>query len=414
MFPKKIFKYFIFILAILYSLNNYFFERQFYFNEILSLVGVMLFGVHLIRKKSVLVIPNSNIFKLLLLFWLLCFFHLIVCTFTKTNWYFYLRSSVTFYSSAIFFIGFYWKEDFTIFFKKIKIIFTIGVLALIPTPNPGYLGRYLDRYSVSVFFSFFFKRNSFLTSIVILLLNFLYAYFYQSLTATLIGILLFIIVNIPKYNHFRLLFISGLIAFISFFTYLTPYFPLYKEGATGHYLFGNVNHVYQQNRILRIDPNSSWRMVFWYRIVVEGFPKNMIGIGLGTPILPYEKGADTAEGNYDDEHDAHTIGAHNTFITIFVRLGIGFLVILCSFYTIILKEFYRYKRHYQSNNDIIFFIGFFTISIIGLFNPLLETPTYAGVYWFFLGLVAKSIFQRRNKVPVLHTKITTNENTPYS
>ncbi|MCU0437702.1 MAG: hypothetical protein MUC49_07275 [Raineya sp.] len=391
---KKYVKYLIFVIFILYGLNYDVFEKKFFFNEILSLVGLVLFFKYSLKKKGILIIPKSGILRLIFVFWTVCIFHFIISIFTKTNWFFYFRSSVLFYASFVFFIGFYWKDDFTTFIKKIRLLFTIIIFSLIPTAHPTPLGRFMDRYSASIFFAFFFKRNNFIISIIILILNFLYAYFYQSLTVTLIGIILFIVVNIRFYNHFRFLFISGLTAFLGLFLYLTPYFPLYKEGSTGHHLFGNLHYVYQHNRILQVDVNSSWRMVFWYRIVVEEFPQNIVGLGFGTPLLPYTEGKKTAESIHDDEHDAHTTGSHNTFITVFVRLGIVFLFIIYYLYTIILKNFYRYKQYYIQNNDIIFFIGFFAISIIGLFNPTLETPTYAGSYWFFLGLVAKSIFQR--------------------
>ncbi|GAB4131250.1 MAG: hypothetical protein OHK0045_23990 [Raineya sp.] len=136
-------------------------------------------------------------------------------------------------------------------------------------------------------------------------------------------------------------------------------------------------------------------MVYWYRIIVEKFPQNIVGIGIGTPYLPYIEGKDTAESNHDDKHDAHNTGSHNTYITLFARFGVSILLFFYLLYTHILKDFYRYKTYYLQTNQIAFFIGFFTISVIGLFNPLLETPTYSGLFWFFLGTVAKVIFERK-------------------
>jgi hypothetical protein len=199
----------------------------------------------------------------------------------------------------------------------------------------------------------------------------------------------------PTYSLFRLLFLVAFISFIGLFAYLSPDLAKYSEEEKGKNLFGNQELVCKSNKILSADPNSSWRMVYWYRVVVENFPKNLLGIGFGTPYLPYVPGKDTAESLYDDEHDAHLTGTHNSFITLFVRLGILVLPFFFFLYAIILKEFYRFKQYYVANHHIVFFMGFFAISIIALFNPVLETPMYAGLYWFFLGLVAKSIYERK-------------------
>lgn len=385
----------VFLMFLLYGLNYTIFERKFFFNEILSLIGFIILLRYSLKKDFKLHVPRLDLFKLLMFFWALCGFYIFVSLFFKTNWYFYFRHFVIFYSTFTFFIAFFWKDYFLHFMQKIRKKFTLIILLLIPTYPPSYEGRLLDRYSGSVFFPFFFKKIRFSAYIILLILNFAYAYFFQSLTGTLMAILVFIMMIIPSYSVFRLLFITAFISFISLFIYLSPNLAKYSEGAKGSNLFGNQEKVYQSSKILSADPNSSWRMVYWYRIVVERFPENLLGIGFGTPYLPYQEGKDTAESNYDDEHDAHLTGTHNSYITIFARLGVLALVFFFVLYTIVLKEFYRFKQYYIANNHILFFIGFFAISIIALFNPTLETPTYAGTYWFFLGLVAKSIYERR-------------------
>lgn len=385
----------IFLMVLLYGLNYAIFEKKLFFNEILSLTGFVIFLKYSLKKNLILQIPRLDIFYLLVFFWSLCGFYIFFSLFFKTNWYFYFRHFVIFYSTFTFFIAFFWKDQFLQFMQKIRKTFTLIILLLIPTYPPTYEGRLLDRYSGSVFFPFFFKKIRFSAYLILLMLNFAYAYFFQSFTGTLMAILIFFIMIIPNYSVFRLLFITAFISFISLFIYLSPNLAKYSEGAKGSNLFGNQERVYQSSKILSADLNSSWRMVYWYRIVVVNFPQNLLGIGFGTPYLPYQEGKNTAESNYDDEHDAHLTGTHNSYITIFARLGILAIVFFFALYTIILKEFYRFKQYYIANNHILFFIGFFAISIIALFNPTLETPTYAGTYWFFLGLVAKSIHERR-------------------
>lgn len=385
----------VFLMFLLYGLNYTIFEKELFFNEILSLIGFIIFLQYTLKKDFKLHVPRLDLLKLLMFFWALCGFYIVFSLFFKTNWYFYFRHFVIVYSTFTFFIAFFLKNEFLHFMQKIRKKFTLIILLLIPTYPPSYEGRLLDRFSGSVFFPFFFKKIRFSVYLILLLLNFVYAYFFQSFTGTIMAILIFIIMILPNYSVFRLLFIIAFISFTSLFIYLIPHLKQYKDYSAGSRLFGNQEIVYRSSKILSADPNSSWRMVYWYRVVVENFPQNLLGIGFGTPYLPYTEGKDTATSPYDDEHDAHLTGTHNFFITLFARLGILVIIFFFAVYTTILKEFYRYKQYYIANHHIVFFMGFFAISIIALFNPVLETPTYAGVYWFFLGLVAKSIYERR-------------------
>jgi len=380
-------------MVILYGLNNSFFERNFFFNEILSCIGIIVFLANGVNKKFNLYIPKSDLFKMLFLFWGICGVHLIASVFLKTNWYFYFRNSVIFYSSFTFFIGFYWHKEFKHFLFRIRKFLVVAILGLMPTRNLVLL----DRFSAAVFFPFFFKKGIFFTTLFILLLNFLYAYFFASMTAALIGIILIGIILLPKYAYFQLAFISIFLTVAVVFASLAPSLKLYQENSESHRLFGNVKAVYQSNKLLQIDGNSSWRTILWYRVIVDEFPKNIWGLGFGTPLLKYKPNAKTVESDHHDEHDAHVIGVHNTYITLFARLGILVLLFFYVVYTFVLKEFYYFRSFYQKSQDYTIFLAFFTISIIGLFNLVLESPIYAGLYWFLLGLLAKAIFERRKQ-----------------
>ncbi len=385
-------RYAIILLFLLYGLNNTYFERNFYFNEILSLFGFGVFVFASLKKNLKLVFPKSYLIRLLLAYWAIFLIYAIVSLPLKTEWYFYFRHFSIFYSSFIFFLGFYWLEDFRRLMQKLRKLLIGFYLLFIPTDHPHYFGRVLDRYSVSAFFPFAFRKISYW---ILFVVNILYAYFFDSLTGIILSIIILVVLILPTYAHFRLLFIAALISFSALFMYLSPYFAKYKENAQGNHLFGNLHYVYQHSKILQIDHNTSWRMVYWYRLLVEDFPENIFGKGIGTPYLPYIEGKDTAESNYDDKHDAHTTGSHNTYVSMFARFGVSILLFFFLLYTYILKDFYRNKIYYTQKGDVLFFVAFFTVSVIGLFNPFLETPTYSGLYWFFLGAVAKSIFNRQ-------------------
>jgi O-antigen ligase len=139
-------------------------------------------------------------------------------------------------------------------------------------------------------------------------------------------------------------------------------------------------------------------MILWFRGIVECFPENLFGIGLGTPLLPYKQHVTTSDLGHSDEYISHVFGLHNTYITLFVRFGIPFIIFLIVIYRTIFKEFFNHRKYYISNrNDIALFLGFFTISTVGLFNLLLETPTLASIYWVSLGFVSKAIYYRQKK-----------------
>ncbi|WP_243390558.1 O-antigen ligase family protein [Raineya orbicola] len=211
----------------------------------------------------------------------------------------------------------------------------------------------------------------------------------------MVGCFLFVILLIRHYALIRLVLIVLIVVFWGLIAFFSPSLQLYREDSKSTNLFGNVDKVLQDNVLLRIDGNSTWRLILWYRLTVDEFPRNIWGLGFGTPLIPYKKGADTADSDYNDEHDAHVIGAHNTYVTLLARLGILYIFVLYGIYTIVFKEFYRFRAYYVAHQEYSFFIAFFTISIIGLFNLVLESPIYAGLYWFFLGTVAKSIFNRQ-------------------
>jgi hypothetical protein len=288
-----------------------------------------------------------------------------------------------------FFVGFYLFTYQQAYFNKIRKL--LGAFLTIVVTIGARL--WLDRFSGSVFFPYMFKRAKIFSYVVLLLINIIYAITFESLTVLLITVILSVIVVIKKYYQFQL---TAIIAGVSFFIlviFVSPSLKLYKRGE--YRLFGNTTAVMEDNVLLRIDPNSTWRLLFWYRVVIENFPQNIVGIGMGTPLLYYMPGHDTTESAFDDEHDIHVMGVHNSFLTLFVRLGVPFLFILLYIYIVIFKDYYSWRHYYQANNFILLFLSFFTISVIGLFNLVLESPIYASLYWILLGFVARAIEFRK-------------------
>ena len=193
------------------------------------------------------------------------------------------------------------------------------------------------------------------------------------------------------YGVLLVLFISVTIMFI----YLLPNFDLIKND----YDFNNdkaIGQVRKSNPILAIDANTTWRLVLWKEIIVDDFPENLFGLGFGTPALKYYPIEDMKKL----PTLPYVLGAHNSFVYLFGRLGVIFLLLIIPIYDVIFREYFYYKAVYYSNKQILIFWSFFASTIIALFNPALESPIYAAGYWLLLGLVARCIYNRRSAVVI--------------
>jgi hypothetical protein len=386
---EKYFSICLYFLWTLYCLNFYIFERVFYINEILSFFGFFLFMFKSFRDKK-FIIPNSGLYKYMLWFMLLCGIHLIISLFRLTNLYYYLRNSVILYSAFTFFIGFYLFDYFLPFLNKIRWILLIFLMYAFIFPDfPGLL----DRQNVAVLFPFLWQGNKKTVYIFFAIAILAYVASYTALTVFIVGVAVLAVMHLKYLRHLQLAFLAGLIFIVGFSVYFSPNINLYKTGP--YNMFGNLDAVYSTNPIFRIDQNSSWRLVYWYRVITEKYPENLVGIGFGTPLLPYKPGYKTIDSSYNDEHDSHVMGVHNTFLTLFIRLGIPFLVLMYLIYGIVLKDFFTYKMFHIQQNYYKIFMAFFVISVISLFNLVLESPTCAAVFWVLLGLLAQAIERRK-------------------
>lgn len=391
---RALFTWVIFLVYLLYSLNHIIFERIFYFNELLSFVGLICF-IRFYIKGTKLIIPKFIIFRCVLLFQVLFLVHAAISFPDRTNNYYYLRHFSIFYSSFIFFLGFGLSKEFISIFTKIyKLLFTFLFINI-----PLKLGVYgLGRYTGPLFLSFLTKniKNNGLLILVFIVVA--YAVLQNEDTAIVFAFFLIYIHFFKKFKDFKIV-VTLITAFIIFFfIYFNDNILLYKTG--GYRLFGNISAVRESHAVFALDSNTTWRIMLWYRHIVEKFPENLFGVGIGNAIIPYKENMITAysHNRVNDEHMAHLTGAHNSLVTVFTRFGfIGVWLILVPIYRVF-KFYFNNDLFIKNNYYLPFFIAYFFILFVMLLNPGLFSPIYSGNYWMLLGIVGGIIYNYKNPV----------------
>jgi hypothetical protein len=382
MIQKKTISYFIFFAATCYIITPWFFERNFFINEFLAATGLFL----LIFNRFKVGNDHISIYLVLLLTWSTV--HLTTSIFRQDTMYYYFRNSVISYSMFTFFAGFFLLKYLSGFIAWIRNIlrYYIGIFLFFPLPLTFY-----ERIGISALFPSLFKnaRYRFLPMILIFI-NIIYAVTYDSATALMNACFLFLLFISPGYKFFKQTIVIGLLACALLFIYLQPNLSLIKNQFTPRSTKA-IQEVMQSNALLQIDGNTTWRLVIWNQILVDNFPANLFGIGFGTPMLkayPIDDYSKLATLPY-------VMGGHNSFIYLFGRLGIPFLVLITLIYITIFKEYFYHKQYYYSTNQIFIFWSFFAITVMALFNPILESPLFASAYWLLLGFISRCIYNRK-------------------
>ncbi|MCZ8068830.1 MAG: hypothetical protein ACK5BJ_07435 [Bacteroidota bacterium] len=389
---KKYLAFFCLFIVTLYTVGPYFFEKNFFLNEILSLIGLIVFATKGFKIK------RSAISLNVLLLIGLGMAHAIVSLFVNDGWYFYFRNTVIVYSIFSFFFGYFIYSYFFQFVVRFRAIITNYVLIFLIFPITN---LFYDRFGMSVLFPAIFKPDAkkkwILPSLAILVA--IYSIRYESSTILLLSFFYAFILFFPNYNFLKISFFFALLSFSAVFIYLLPNLSLIENGFS-FFSTDSIWNVINSHPLLKVDPNSTWRLVIWKQLIVDAFPGNLLGIGFGTPALKYFPVEDYSKL----DTLPYVLGAHNSFIYLFNRLGVLFLFMMYSIYKCIFKEYFRYRKVY-SVQSLLLFYSFFAITFIALFNPTLETPIYASSFWITLGLVGRAIDERKLELDTVERQI---------
>lgn len=371
-----------FLIALCYIISPWFFEKQLYFNEALSFIGLGMLAYH--RFK----IERSELVVCLYLLLSLGVVHLLTSLWRMDGLYFYLRNSVIVYSMFTFFIGYFLYKYLPGFLNKIRYVLSLYIGFFLVAP----LSRFLfERFGMSALFPAVIHNRSLRYGLLFLmLLCLIYAFVYSSATIMILFLFYSTLLFIPGYKAARQLGLLVLISFTLFFITVQENLSL-MDTFYSIYNSDGIDAVMQSNFLLGIDPSTTWRLIFWKQAIVDLFPSNIIGLGFGTPLFRFYP-------VYEIEKLStlpYVMGAHNSFVYLFARMGILYALIAFAMYRIIFKEYFYYKSFYYQNRSVLFFWSFFAITIIAFFNPVLESPIYASAYWLLLGFLSKAIAVRK-------------------
>jgi hypothetical protein len=372
----------IFTIALLYIISPWFFEKKLLFNELLSGIGLIL----LVYKRFRIGKDTISICVTFILLW--CGIHAFVSLFRMDSIYYYFRNLVIAYSILAFFIGFYCLKYLDGYITRIRKFLRqyVGIFLFLP------LSKFLfERFGMATLFPALFKKaTGRYVFHLLLLLNIIYGVTYDSLTSLVLAVFYVFLFISPGYKFFSQVMLCGIACFVALFIYLVPYLSIISIHYN-YYSYDGILEVMRSNRILSLDGNSTWRLVLWKQVIVDHFPANIFGIGFGTPMLKYFPIEDYSK----IPSLPYILGSHNSFVYLFGRLGIIYVLLIVPVYVSIFREYFYFKRYYYANNGILIFWSFFAVTMIALFNPALESPIYASGYWLVLGLVAKTIYNRK-------------------
>ncbi len=360
-------------------------ERIAYVNELFALYGFMIFLLHF-KRYLISIDKLTLVISTLILY---CFFSIIFSYLFLDigNQYQFFRTTTFAYSIFSFFFGIelskkYISKDRKLFFHKFSYVFV--------AINASF-GGMISNFSVIPFL--FYHNKKFLSLILFFVLVTVLMKLGSTSFVILSASLLFYFVRrfgVSKFifNKYSILL---LISFSIFGLYMIDFY--YKDFyVEGYSIFSEG-----------MDNNTYWRIMYWAHMITENFVNNPVfGIGFGTPIFDINNQdlsfiTHNRPGNITDLPYVH--GPHNSYLYALVRLGLVGFILLITINLIIFSRFVRCGGFGDSMASSLF-LAFLFINIFAVFNVVLESASYASIFWTLLGILHQYL-----KDPIRYAKL---------
>ncbi|MUH71344.1 hypothetical protein [Psychrosphaera haliotis] len=358
-------------------------ERVALFNEVLALIGVLVFTHLLVIKQR---IEKAHLPIIGFAVWGIFSFSIGYIENSEGTIYQKLRTTPFLYSIFCYFVGYYYLYRYSFHgLKNMSWLLVIGCLfggKLAPA-----LGVLLTSDSNSTY-----KKNINILLIFIFMLemvNLMLGNHHGSSTLILIFFLVLIFRvsgDLPYKVIASNFFTFGILTiFIVFFVSLHLVFEEFQQ-------FYNVGFSFFSGG----DSNLLWRLMFWAKLVGEmSFYETLTGIKLATPLFnPLESSSAFIVASEPNALDRpYTLGPHNSFVYLFVRMGGIFFFCFLYFLLSLMKSLSVLGD--LKSKLLIITLCVATISLS--FNVFLETPLYAGIFWSLIGLCQRHLKFERYK-----------------
>lgn len=352
-------------------------ERILYLNELFAIIGLCFF----IGKWNNYINQKDIALNCILFYISYCFIYSIISFLflKKGSNYEFIRTLPVWYSSLTFFVGveFVKKIKFKNWFGSVKANLFFVLCAFI---FPGRLSNQL-----LLPFMLINKR----TKKLFVIISFLFFFYKGGATSyiSLATLLWFIYFDSKRINNIikNKLFLPSL--FLLFLCVLWWFDTQYGN------FFIDSNY----ERIKGIsDNNTIWRLMFWiYQFKINIINSPIFGIGFGTPLFDLRYIPEFLTSDDGSRATPYTLGTHNSLVFVLIRLGIIGLALLLIMYNALLKAYFTGKN---SLIQTVFFYLFIFITLAMLFNVILESPIYGGIYWIVIGMFYQSLKLKKAKL----------------
>ncbi|MCA4962037.1 O-antigen ligase family protein [Pseudomonas sp. Y24-6] len=343
-------------------------ERYIYNNEIFSALGLIIL---LSTKVKTLKFEKSLSTIYIFIFYGIFELCISIPAIMETQPYLALRTMPVWYSIFSFFLGVYCLKQFktqgiikfrnqTRYFAWISL-FVTG-FRLTPQVLFAIIAGDYKKYFIAIIVLFcLIKGGS------------------TSYTALIVALAIYAMISYPQMRKLfgKKMLMLAIACFMASLYLLAPY--LHKFLAVGYDGIGGDN-------------NSTWRLMLWIYLFNEVFLHHPIfGIGFATPLFDLANIPSFVTTDDGSRFTEYTLGTHNSFFFILLRLGTVGLILTTLIHC---QLFARAIKSLRTNQDKI--TNGITLSLIlasamfvnsALFNVVLESPLYAGNYWFTMGLM---------------------------